>query len=770
MAGIALRNLVFCSLAAIATAGCGGGGGGVGSTPAPIPTPTPTPTPTPAPTPTPTPPASAFNTAEYRASRGLVLANAIPAYEAGATGRGVLAGVIDSGIDIDSPEFAGRISSLSRDTAGNASIQDEGGHGTAVASVLAAAKNNSQVHGVAFDANLLVLRTDEPGTCAADNPNIDDDGCMHPDPAIARALDAATSARARVVNISLGGGVAAPVLRAAIDRATAAGVIIVFSAGNDSSAEIDPFARVALEPGLARGLIIVAGSTNASGTISDFSNRAGTAQNVYLTALGERVQANNHNGETFLWNGTSFSAPHVAGAIALLAQAFPNLTPQQLVDLLLRSARDAGATGVDPVYGRGLLDIGRAFQPQGQTALAGSAVPVSLDPSATLSSAMGDAGQGGQVLSAVVLDGYRRAFGVDFSPAIRGAAPRQSLAPALQASARTAAFGTGGTTLALTIAPGRDGVSVERLLLTGDEARQARAMAGSIATRLGASTEMRFAISQGADALVAAMGGRGSPAFLVARDAAGDAGFERQSDTAFALRHRLGRFGLTIAAERGDALVYSREGIDALRNRYRRYGYSATSATLDRRLGGLALSLGATRMIEQETVVGARFDPLFGARAGRSWFVDAGARWQHADGWSLGASYRQGWTQVPRAGALVNGATIRTTAFALDAAKRGLFGSGDAIAFRFAQPLRVSDGGLMLSLPSGYDYDSGVTGYATQRVNLAPTGRELDYELRYDRPLGRGRIGANLFLRSDPGNYALLADDVGAALRFTLGF
>ncbi|AHE57049.1 S8 family peptidase [Sphingomonas sanxanigenens] len=725
--------------------------------------------PTPVPTPTPTP-ANPFSTAEYRASRGLVLANAIPAYQAGATGRGVLAGVIDSGIDIDSPEFAGRISPLSRDTAGNASIQDAGGHGTAVSTVLAAAKNDSQVHGVAFDATLLVLRTDEPGSCAADDPGNPDDGCTHPDPAIARALDVAAGAGARVVNISLGGGAAAPVLQQAIARATAAGVVIVFSAGNDSADQIDPFARVALDPALARGLIIVAGSTNAAGTISDFSNRAGSAQNVYVTALGERVQANDESGQTFLWNGTSFAAPHVAGAIALLAQAFPTMTGQQLVELLLSTARDAGAAGVDPVYGRGLLDIGRAFQPQGQTALAGSGVPVSLDPSATLSSAMGDAGQGGESLQAVVLDKYARAFGMQFSPAIRGATPRTALVSALQATGRSAAIGAGGTTLALTIAPGRDGVAVERLLLSGDEARQARAMAGSVATRLGASTEIRFAIAQGADALVAAMGGRGSPAFLVARDAAGDAGFEQRSDSAFALSHRIGRLGLTVAAERGNALVYSREGIDALRNRFRRYGYSATSVTLDRRLGGLALSLGATRMIEQETVIGARFDALFGARAGRSWFVDGGARWQGGHGWSLGASYRQGWTQVPRAGALVDGATLRTTAFSVDAGKRGLFGGGDAIAVRFAQPLRVADGGLMLSLPAGYDYATGVTGYAVQRVNLAPTGRELDYEVRYDRPLGRGRIGANLFLRSDPGNYAALDDDVGAALRFTLGF
>ena len=72
------------------------------------------------------------------------------------------------------------------------------------------------------------------------------------------------------------------------------------------------------------------------------------------------------------------AAPQVAGAVALLAQAFHNLSGAQIVNLLLSSARDAGDAGTDPVYGRGILDIGRAFAPQGSTALAGTSVAVPL--------------------------------------------------------------------------------------------------------------------------------------------------------------------------------------------------------------------------------------------------------------------------------------------------------------------------------------------------------------------------------------------------------
>ena len=116
--------------------GCGGGGG-VSSAPPPAPAPTPTPVPTP--TPTPTPPPVNFRPAEYTRSAGLELANAVPAYQAGATGAGVTAAVVDSGVNPNSPEFAGRISPASQDVAGTRGLGDDSGHGTAVSAVLLAA-------------------------------------------------------------------------------------------------------------------------------------------------------------------------------------------------------------------------------------------------------------------------------------------------------------------------------------------------------------------------------------------------------------------------------------------------------------------------------------------------------------------------------------------------------------------------------------------------------------------------------------------------------
>ena len=65
---------------------------------------------------------------------------------------------------------------------------------------------------------------------------------------------------------------------------------------------------------------------------------------------------------------------------------------------------------------------------------------------------------------------------------------------------------------------------------------------------------------------------------------------------------------------------------------------------------------------------------------------------------------------------------------------------------------------------------STVSTYADQRLNLAPTGREIDLEASYARMLLGGRIDANLFWRRDPGNFAAAPDDKGAALRWRVGF
>lgn len=372
------------SIAACALlAACGGGGGGTNSTPAP------TPTPTPAPTPTPT--TTNFDTAEYRRSDGASYHCAIDAWQDGITGDGSIIAVIDTGIDQDSPEFTGRIHVDSTDVAGNRGIDAEDDHGTNVALVAAAARNNTGVLGIAWDAQVLVLRADDPGTCGADTPDDASVGCQFDDRNIAAGVDQAIASGASVINISLGGGSATSVLTDAVARASAAGIVVVVSAGNGGDGsepgvdpdQPDPFASSLLAAG--GNNVIIVGSIDENGVISDFANRAGNDAAFYLTARGEAICCVYENGQIFqddegfvyLFSGTSFSAPQVSGAVALLAQAFPNLTGAEIVEILLDTARDAGAAGTDAVYGRGVLDIAAAVAPSGSTTVAGTGYTLS---------------------------------------------------------------------------------------------------------------------------------------------------------------------------------------------------------------------------------------------------------------------------------------------------------------------------------------------------------------------------------------------------------
>src|SRR5690606_11678835 len=251
--------------------------------------------------------------------------------------------------------------------------------------------------------------------------------CTFSDTNIANAVTFASSNGAKVINISLGGEGASLSLRNAVTAAVNSGSLIVVSAGNDGLAQPDSFATLLDQAG--SGGVIIVGSVNADGQISTFSNRAGSQNTQYMAAHGHRICCSYENGQlyvdgegfVYLMSGTSFSAPQVSGAAALLAQAFPNLTGRQIAAILLQSAFDAGAPGADAVFGRGILDIARAFQPIGATSLAGTGAPVALgDSTGAGSAAMGDATTTAS-LPTIVLDAYGRAFESDLAGTLRGA-------------------------------------------------------------------------------------------------------------------------------------------------------------------------------------------------------------------------------------------------------------------------------------------------------------------------------------------------------------
>ncbi|MBT5185764.1 MAG: S8 family serine peptidase, partial [Kordiimonadaceae bacterium] len=163
------NNILYTLMLASITSACGGAGSGpVTRSPAaatpPVVVPTPTPTPTPLPD---------WDTAEYRENYSLEQMKAETAYENDISGLGIIVAVIDSGVT-EIPELTGKLHPASTNvaTGSDADTDDYNGHGTGIAGIIAArqdhATNNNvnNMHGVAFNAQILAINATTSATCS----------------------------------------------------------------------------------------------------------------------------------------------------------------------------------------------------------------------------------------------------------------------------------------------------------------------------------------------------------------------------------------------------------------------------------------------------------------------------------------------------------------------------------------------------------------------------------------------------------------------------
>lgn len=787
-------------------AGCGGGGGSGGRTvstpppplasaPAPSPTPAPpsasAPAPAPAPTPSPSPApvvsggstpqvlpvSAAFDTAEFRRSDGPQQHNAAQAWQAGATGKGVTIAIVDSGIDTANPEFTGRIAAASRDMfAERGALSGSYDHGTRVAQVAAGARDNAGILGMAHGASVLALRADQPGSC--DGPS-GGSGCAFFDSTIAQAVTYAADNGARIVNLSLGGGSVSSVLADAVRAATGRGTLVVVSAGNDGfDAPTDFTTRLAAAGG---GAVLVVGSVDEKGQISAFSNRAGSNVAGYIAARGEAVCCTYQAGQIFTdpngyaraFSGTSFAAPQVSGAAALLAQAFPHLTGKELAAILLESAFDAGAAGPDAVYGSGILDLARAFRPLGATALAGTAASVTPDTATgTASGPMGDALLSVS-LPTLVTDRYARAFSTDLGVGLAPAPVAMALAGALAPGLRRAGGAAGPASLGFALAPAdRPATALDA---AGDRAGNAQArpaglVAAQAALAVTAETSLAIGYRQDAGSLAASLRGRDVGQFLIAGAPSAAAAAWQEPGAAFAMRHELAGWGVTLAAQQGRAREEAWRLAPAAHLTDEDETMREFALAFDRALGPLDTVFAMSWMAEDATLLGARLHDAFGLAGADTLFVDLAADWRLAPAWRIGAALRHGITRA-RAGGVIGADTrLASSAFAFDIARDDLLHPGDRLALRISQPLRVESGALALSLPSRWDYATLSAEHTVHRLSLAPRGREIDAELAWSGRLLAGDAAASVFYRHQPGHHVAMPAEAGLALRWSRGF
>lgn len=299
-----------------------------------------------------------------------------------ATGRGVTVAVVDSGVDARNAHLTAAVApgvdlvGVAGEPTGRT---DTAGHGTAVAGQIAARPvEGSGVVGLARDATILPVRV-----YYADTDQGREQGVAPDAGRMAAGIDAAVAGGARVVNVSMSTPNDTPVLRDAVRRATAAGALVVASAGNrtTSSDETDgPRYPAAYEGVLAVTAVDVDDNPSADAIHGAHVDVAAPGTNVLTTfhAAGDCMLS----GEG---SSTSFATAYVSAAAALLAERYPEETPAQWAHRLeVTAARDQPAARDDlvgwgvvrPDEALAFVDDGTALGPPSpvHTAAAGEAV------------------------------------------------------------------------------------------------------------------------------------------------------------------------------------------------------------------------------------------------------------------------------------------------------------------------------------------------------------------------------------------------------------
>lgn len=253
--------------------------------------------------------------------------------------RNVPVAIIDSGVDLTHPDLTRRLLPGYNVLADDRSPNDENGHGTHVAGIIASQPNNGE--GVAgmtwFNPIMAVkaLNADGYGT------SID----------VAKGIRWAVDHGAKVINLSLGNYQPSSVLEEAIRYADAHDVVLVAASGNDSTSQAsfpaaypEVISVGAVNPDLSYALY---------SNYGDYVDVVAPGTNIASTFAGHRYAA---------LSGTSMAAPHVTALAALIRSVNPRLSNDEVRDIILESADDLGDRGKDPYYGYGLINVYRALE------------------------------------------------------------------------------------------------------------------------------------------------------------------------------------------------------------------------------------------------------------------------------------------------------------------------------------------------------------------------------------------------------------------------
>ena len=296
--------------------------------------------------------------------QNLAVINASAVWNLGWTGQGIVVASMDSGVDFNHPDLVNRWRGGNNswfDPYGQhpTTPTDLSGHGTGTMGVMVGGDTGGTSIGVAPQAKWIAVKIfNDQGSSTATAIHQGFQWLLNPDG------DINTADAPHVVNNSWTFGNPGCNLEFQFDLQAlrAAGILPVFAAGNFGSGGSTSASPANYPESFA------VGATNNSDSIYSSSSRGpsacGEGSTIYpeLTAPGVNIKSSDRYGLYTTASGTSLAAPHVAGTLALLLSAYPNLTTSQQEAALLNTAVDLGSSGPDNKYGYGRLNALAAYQ------------------------------------------------------------------------------------------------------------------------------------------------------------------------------------------------------------------------------------------------------------------------------------------------------------------------------------------------------------------------------------------------------------------------
>lgn len=794
--------------ASLMVAACSGGGGGSNG---PIFQPPSGPTTQPPPPPPVTSP-DVYRTDEFNRQWGLGAIGAEHAYAAGYNGKGVIIGFVDFNFDLGSGEVAYRADSVGINQRmldlyeiqiGDASPKEP--HGHAVAAVAAAKKNGLDTHGVAYGSTVLAVDY-------FSNVNSTDEVYNGVTYHVSNPWTYLTDRGAKIVSISIGYDEEdiienppttnpdnSPITeKYSVDTSAHVmdqGGLLIAAAGNNGHPDpqlslIDMYNDYIIPYNLLSGSagFLVVGALDQSGEIADFSDRAGRLKDYYIVAPGVQIvgpwTTEDEGAGLYYLSGTSFAAPHVAGAAAVLMSKWPTLTPGKIADILMDTATDLGAPGVDEIYGHGALNLEEAIKAQGLVGTSlSSASPIKVstsikDTGIRLGAAFGDVALPG--LDRVMgIDKYGRdfyynidanivhmgAYGLDLQQQMQAA--RQFHAHSWSPTQHTTA--TMGFQ-ALEMAP--ETLAAQSNLVQA-YTKENRLQTFQFSGKSGAKLSWHMGYGNGLYNLMSGHlnDGFAKPYMMTDRQRTtliGGRGFWAMSDYNLNDETRL-----TMAANIGRDTGQDQHALAPFREDAYNQAMMVELAHFGPILSS-ALQVGV--LAEKNTLLGSRgAGALRMANGAQTSFIGSRITYDISQNSSLNFEGQLSYTNVDQAdGSLfLSVDNFAASQWQVSYSHTGFFSDDDSAVLRIGQPLRVENAAAVIEQSIALDPITGDTQYRQHELSLSPSGRELALEAGWQKQvtwLGQSwQLEANLAQRFDAGHFKG-RHDTAAMMRVRIEF